>query len=202
MPKEEVGMDYRIEKDTLGEVRVPADKLWAAQTQRSSENFRIGTETMPKEIISAFAILKKSAAIVNGKLGKLDADKVDAITTAADEIVAGKWDAHFPLVVWQTGSGTQSNMNVNEVIANRANQLLEQKGSALRVHPNDDVNKSQSSNDTFPTAMHMASVVAVEEHVLPALRRLKKTLEKKSEEYKDLTNIGRSHLQDATPLTL
>lgn len=195
-------MDYRIEKDTLGEVKVPADKLWAAQTQRSSENFRIGTETMPKEIIRAFAILKKSAAIVNGKLGKLDADKVDAITTAADEIVAGKWDEHFPLVVWQTGSGTQSNMNVNEVIANRANQLLEQKNSALRVHPNDDVNKSQSSNDTFPTAMHMAAVVAVEDHVLPALRRLKKTLEKKSDEYKDLIKIGRTHLQDATPLTL
>ncbi|GIP00220.1 fumarate hydratase class II [Paenibacillus lautus] len=195
-------MDYRIEKDTLGEVKVPADKLWAAQTQRSSENFRIGTETMPKEIIRAFAILKKSAAIVNGKLGKLDADKVDAITTAADEIVAGKWDEHFPLVVWQTGSGTQSNMNVNEVIANRANQLLEQKDSALRVHPNDDVNKSQSSNDTFPTAMHMAAVVAVEDHVLPALRRLKKTLEKKRDEYKDLIKIGRTHLQDATPLTL
>ena len=128
-------MDYRIEKDTLGEVKVPADKLWAAQTQRSSENFRIGTETMPKEIIRAFAILKKSAAIVNGKLGKLDADKVDAITTAADEIVAGKWDEHFPLVVWQTGSGTQSNMNVNEVIANRANQPLEQKTAPCAFIP-------------------------------------------------------------------
>ncbi|GAB6927683.1 class II fumarate hydratase [Paenibacillus sp. JCM 10914] len=195
-------MDYRMEKDTIGEIKVPADKLWAAQTQRSSENFRIGTETMPQEIIRAFAILKKSAAIVNSKLGKLDEAKASAIATAADEIVDGKWDEHFPLVVWQTGSGTQSNMNVNEVIANRGNQLLEQQDSTLRIHPNDDVNKSQSSNDTFPTAMHMAAVIAMEENVLPALRRLKKTFEKKSDEYKDLIKIGRTHLQDATPLTL
>lgn len=195
-------MEYRIEKDTLGEVKVPADKLWAAQTQRSSENFRIGTETMPKEIIRAFAVLKKSAAIVNGKLGKLNEDKVWAITVAADEIIEGKHDEHFPLVVWQTGSGTQSNMNVNEVIANRGNQLLQEKGSDQRIHPNDDVNKSQSSNDTFPTAMHMAAVIAMEDSVLPSLQRLKKTLKEKSEEYKDLIKIGRTHLQDATPLTL
>lgn len=195
-------MDYRIEKDTLGEIKVPADKLWAAQTQRSLENFRIGTETMPMDIIRSFAVLKKSAAIVNGKLGKLEPGKVEAIVTAADEIIAGQWDEHFPLVVWQTGSGTQSNMNVNEVIARRANQLLKDKGADTAIHPNDDVNKSQSSNDTFPTAMHMAAVVAVEEQVLPALRRLKQTLADKRDEYKDLIKIGRTHLQDATPLTL
>lgn len=195
-------MDYRIEKDTLGEMKVPADKLWAAQTQRSLENFRIGTERMPLEIIRAFAVLKKSAAIANGKLGKLEEDKAQAITSAADEILAGQWDEHFPLVVWQTGSGTQSNMNVNEVIAARANQLLQDKGIHKRIHPNDDVNKSQSSNDTFPTAMHMAALIAVEDQVLPALQRLKHTLAKKSDQYKDLIKIGRTHLQDATPLTL
>ncbi|MGM1045507.1 MAG: class II fumarate hydratase [Bacillota bacterium] len=195
-------MDYRIEKDTLGEIKVPADKLWAAQTQRSFENFRIGTERMPMEIIRAFAILKKSAAIANAKLGKMDWDKADAIAAAADEILAGEQDEHFPLVVWQTGSGTQSNMNVNEVIASRGNQLLQEKGIAQSIHPNDDVNKSQSSNDTFPTAMHMAALIAVEEQVLPALQRLKHTLAVKSDEYKDLIKIGRTHLQDATPLTL
>lgn len=195
-------MDYRIEKDTLGEIKVPADKLWAAQTQRSFENFRIGTERMPMEIIRAFAILKKSAAIANAKLGKMDWDKADAIAAAADEILAGEQDEHFPLVVWQTGSGTQSNMNVNEVIASRGNQLLKEKGIAQSIHPNDDVNKSQSSNDTFPTAMHMAALIAVEEQVLPALQRLKHTLAVKSDEYKDLIKIGRTHLQDATPLTL
>ncbi|SMF65852.1 fumarase, class II [Paenibacillus uliginis N3/975] len=195
-------MDYRIEKDTLGEIKVPADKLWAAQTQRSFENFRIGTERMPMEIIRAFAILKKSAAIANAKLGKMDWDKADAIAAAADEILAGEQDEHFPLVVWQTGSGTQSNMNVNEVIASRGNQFLQEKGIAQSIHPNDDVNKSQSSNDTFPTAMHMAALIAVEEQVLPALQRLKHTLAVKSDEYKDLIKIGRTHLQDATPLTL
>lgn len=195
-------MDYRIEKDTLGEIKVPADKLWAAQTQRSFENFRIGTERMPHEMIRAFAILKKSAATTNAKLGKLDQDKANAIAAAADEIIAGRWDEHFPLVVWQTGSGTQSNMNVNEVIANRGNQILQEKGTAQYIHPNDDVNKSQSSNDTFPTAMHMAALIAVEEEVLPALQRLKHTLAEKAEEYQDLIKIGRTHLQDATPLTL
>ncbi|WP_054956822.1 class II fumarate hydratase [Paenibacillus dakarensis] len=195
-------MDYRIEKDTLGEIHVPADKLWAAQTQRSFENFRIGTERMPLEIVRAFAILKKSAAAVNAKLGKLDQSKAEAIAAAADEILAGDRDDHFPLVVWQTGSGTQSNMNVNEVIANRGNQILQEKGINQSIHPNDDVNKSQSSNDTFPTAMHMAALIAVENEVLPALQRLKHTLAKKSEEYKDLIKIGRTHLQDATPLTL
>lgn len=195
-------MEYRIERDTLGEMRVPADKLWGAQTQRSYQNFRIGTERMPREIIRVFAVLKKSAALVNQRLGKLDSDKAEAIAAAADEVLQGKWDEHFPLVVWQTGSGTQSNMNVNEVIANRANQLLEQRGSALRVHPNDDVNKAQSSNDTFPTAMHVAGLIAVEDQVLPALAALKETLRQKSEEYRDVIKIGRTHLQDATPLTL
>ncbi|WP_106767359.1 class II fumarate hydratase [Paenibacillus faecalis] len=195
-------MDYRIEKDTLGEIKVPADKLWAAQTQRSLENFRIGTEKMPIEIIRAFAILKKSAAIANAKLGKLDQIKADAIVEAADEILTGERDDHFPLVVWQTGSGTQSNMNMNEVIANRANQLLKEKGIEQSIHPNDDVNKSQSSNDTFPTAMHMAALIAMEDQLLPALQRLKHTLAVKSEEYMDLIKIGRTHLQDATPLTL
>ncbi len=195
-------MEYRIEKDTLGEMKVPADKLWGAQTQRSVQNFPIGTEPMPLEIIRVFAVLKKSAALANQRLGKLDKEKAEAIVAAADEIVQGKWDDHFPLVVWQTGSGTQSNMNVNEVIANRANQLLEQKGSPLRIHPNDDVNKSQSSNDTFPTAMHVAALIAIEDRVLPALATLKETLRQKSEAFKDIIKIGRTHLQDATPLTL
>lgn len=195
-------MEYRIEKDTLGEMKVPADKLWGAQTQRSFQNFKIGQEKMPLELIRMFAILKKAAALANQKLGKLDSEKAEAIVTAADEVIQGKWDEHFPLVVWQTGSGTQSNMNVNEVIAHRANQLLEQKGSSQRIHPNDDVNKSQSSNDTFPTAMHLAGLTAVEDQVLPALRALKETLRQKSEQFMDIIKIGRTHLQDATPLTL
>lgn len=195
-------MDYRIEKDTFGEIKVPADKLWAAQTQRSSENFRIGIETMPIPVIRALAMLKRSAAVVNHKLGKLDAAKADVIAAAADEIIQGSLDAHFPLVVWQTGSGTQSNMNVNEVIANRANQLLILQGSDLRIHPNDDVNQSQSSNDTFPTAMHMAALIELEDHVLPAIAQLKETLHAKSEAFKEIIKIGRTHLQDATPLTL
>ncbi|MBD8499446.1 class II fumarate hydratase [Paenibacillus arenosi] len=195
-------MEYRLEKDTLGEVKVPADKLWGAQTQRSFENFNIGTEQMPKPLIRMFAILKKSAALANEELGKLDNQKAQAIVTAADEVIAGNWDEHFPLVVWQTGSGTQSNMNVNEVIAHRANQLLEESGSTLRVHPNDDVNKSQSSNDTFPTAMHMAALVAVEEEVLPSIHKLKETLLQKSQQFESIIKIGRTHLQDATPITL
>ena len=164
-------MEYRIEHDTMGEVRVPADKYWAAQTQRSFENFKIGTERMPIEIIRAFAILKKGAAMANCKLGNLARDKMEAIVAACDEITAGKLDDHFPLVVWQTGSGTQSNMNVNEVIANRANELAGKK----LVHPNDDVNRSQSSNDTFPTAMHIAAVTAVRERLLPAVAQLEAT---------------------------
>ncbi|PED09569.1 class II fumarate hydratase [Bacillus pseudomycoides] len=195
-------MEYRIERDTLGEMKVPADKLWAAQTQRSKENFPIGTEHMPIEIVQAFAILKKSAAISNQKLGKLSEEKAQAIVEAADEIIAGKWNEHFPLVVWQTGSGTQSNMNVNEVIANRGNQILKGKGLDVHIHPNDDVNMSQSSNDTFPTALHVACVIAVENQVLPAITKLKVTLEKKANEFQNIIKIGRTHLQDATPLTL
>ncbi|WP_080840726.1 class II fumarate hydratase [Cohnella massiliensis] len=195
-------MNSRIEKDSLGEIRVPADKLWAAQTQRSFENFKIGTEKMPLPLIRAFAILKKSAAIVNRQLGGLDGDKADAISAAADEVMTGVWDDHFPLVVWQTGSGTQTNMNVNEVIANRANQILQGKGIEKRVHPNDDVNRSQSSNDTFPTAMHIAAYAAVVDEVLPAAERLRATLADKSASFADVIKIGRTHLQDATPITL
>lgn len=195
-------LEYRIEKDTIGEIRVPAHKLWGPQTQRSKENFQIGNEKMPIEVIRAFATLKKCAAIANYKLGKLSDAKVKAISTAADEIIAGKWDDHFPLVVWQTGSGTQSNMNVNEVIANRANELLKEQNSKEVVHPNDDVNKSQSSNDTFPTALHIAAVEIVENYLMPRLQLLKATLKEKSESFKDIIKIGRTHLQDATPLTL
>ncbi|CAM3854767.1 class II fumarate hydratase [Bacillus paramycoides] len=195
-------MEYRIERDTLGEMKVPADKLWAAQTQRSKENFPIGTEHMPLEIVKAFAILKKSAALSNQKLGKLSEEKAQAIVEAADEVIVGKWNEHFPLVVWQTGSGTQSNMNVNEVIANRGNQILKEKGSDVYIHPNDDVNMSQSSNDTFPTALHVACVIAVENHVLPAITKLKETLAEKVTAFEHIIKIGRTHLQDATPLTL
>ncbi|MED1409766.1 MULTISPECIES: class II fumarate hydratase [Bacillus] len=195
-------MEYRIERDTLGEMKVPADKLWAAQTQRSKENFPIGTEHMPLEIVKAFAILKKSAALSNQKLGKLSEEKAQAIVEAADEVIVGKWNEHFPLVVWQTGSGTQSNMNVNEVIANRGNQILKEKGSDVHIHPNDDVNMSQSSNDTFPTALHVACVIAVENHVLPAITKLKETLAEKVTAFEHIIKIGRTHLQDATPLTL
>lgn len=195
-------MEFRIEHDTFGEVKVPADRLWAAQTQRSRENFQIGWEKMPLEIVKAFAVLKKGAALANSKLGKLEKDKADAIVQAADEIIGGKWDEEFPLVVWQTGSGTQSNMNVNEVIANRANQILRDKGVDVHIHPNDDVNKSQSSNDTYPTALHIAALLAVEESVLPALDELKATLDDKAKAFADIIKIGRTHLQDATPLTL
>ena len=191
-------MDYRIEHDTMGEVRVPANRCWGAQTQRSHENFPIGTEKIPQEIISAFAVLKKAAALANCKLGNLDARRANAIAAACDEILAGKLDDEFSLVVWQTGSGTQSNMNVNEVVAARANALLGEK----LVHPNDHVNKSQSSNDTFPTAMHIAALTAAEDHVLPALDGLAATFERLSAEYADVIKVGRTHLQDATPLTL
>ena len=191
-------MDYRIEHDTMGEVRVPANRCWGAQTQRSHENFPIGTEKIPQEIIHAFAVLKKAAALANCKLGNLDARRANAIAAACDEILTGKLDDEFPLVVWQTGSGTQSNMNVNEVVAARANALLGEK----LVHPNDHVNKSQSSNDTFPTAMHIAALTAAEDHVLPALDGLAATFERLSAEYADVIKVGRTHLQDATPLTL
>ena len=191
-------MESRIEHDTMGEVRVPADKYWAAQTQRSFENFKIGTERMPLEIIRAFAILKKGAAMANWKLGNLARDKMEAIVAVCDEITAGKLDDQFPLVVWQTGSGTQSNMNVNEVIANRANELAGKK----LVHPNDDVNRSQSSNDTFPTAMHIAALTAIEDRVLPGLDLLAGTLAGLSRRYENIIKTGRTHLQDATPLTL
>ncbi|UOF89790.1 class II fumarate hydratase [Fodinisporobacter ferrooxydans] len=195
-------MQYRMEHDTMGEIQVAADKLWGAQTQRSSQNFRIGTERMPLEVIRAFAILKKGAALANQKLGRLAPDKATAIVKAAEEILAGELDDHFPLVVWQTGSGTQSNMNVNEVIAHRGNQWLEQNGSQSRIHPNDDVNMSQSSNDTFPTAMHIAGVLAIEDQVLPSLFKLQETFRQKMEDFDDIIKIGRTHLQDATPLTL
>jgi fumarate hydratase class II len=195
-------MEFRVEHDTLGEVNVPAERLWAAQTQRSKDNFKIGWEKMPLEIVHAFAILKKGAALANQKLNALDTEKAKAIANAADEVIAGKWNDEFPLVVWQTGSGTQSNMNINEVLANRANQLLEAGGSEARVHPNDDVNKAQSSNDTFPTALHIAAVQAIEKNVFHALDELKTTLDKKAQEFSDVVKIGRTHLQDAVPLTV
>ena len=191
-------MEYRLEHDTMGEVRVPADRYWGAQTQRSFENFRIGTEKIPPEVIRAFAVVKLAAARANAQLGVLDARRAGAIETACHEILDGSLDGNFPLAVWQTGSGTQTNMNVNEVIAHRANELL---GENL-VHPNDHVNCSQSSNDTFPTAMHVAARVALEEQVLPAIGRLTATLDRLSAEYRDVVKIGRTHLQDAVPLTL
>jgi fumarate hydratase, class II len=197
-------MAYRIEKDTMGEVQVPADRYWGAQTQRSIQNFTIGGQKMPMEVIRAFAYLKKAAALTNQEAGILSADKAEIIGRVCDEIVSGQLDDQFPLVVWQTGSGTQSNMNVNEVVANRAHVLL---GGHLNddkkaIHPNDDVNKSQSSNDTFPTAMHIAGYAMVVEHTLPRLRELQQTMERLAEENKDIVKIGRTHLMDATPLTL
>ncbi|MDP4084757.1 MAG: class II fumarate hydratase [Bacillota bacterium] len=195
-------MDYRIEKDTMGEIKVPANKYWGAQTQRSKENFKIGGEHMPSEVISAFAILKRSAAVVNEGLGKLNSNKAKAIIEACDEILEGKLNEHFPLVVWQTGSGTQSNMNVNEVIANRGNEWLKENGYEEKIHPNDDVNMSQSSNDTFPTAMHIAGVKVVIEKLIPAIGKLQDTFQQKEQEFNHIVKIGRTHLQDATPLTL
>ncbi|MCB7155033.1 class II fumarate hydratase [Bacillus stercoris] len=195
-------MEYRIERDTMGEVKVPADKFWGAQTQRSKENFKIGSEKMPMRVVKAFAILKRSTALANKRLGNLDAEKAEAIAAVCDEVLKGKYDDNFPLVVWQTGSGTQSNMNMNEVVANRATALLKEKNSDLTIHPNDDVNRSQSSNDTFPTAMHVAAVLAVYEQLVPALDQLRNTLDEKAKAYNDIVKIGRTHLQDATPLTL
>ena len=195
-------MEFRIERDTFGEIKVQADRLWGAQTERSKQNFRIGTETMPIEIIHAFAVLKKSAAKSNYTLGHLCVHKMEAITYATDEIIAGRVNDHFPLVVWQTGSGTQSNMNVNEVIANLGNAYLQSQGKQERLHPNDDVNMSQSSNDTFPTALHVSALLAVEQHLLPAIDRLANTLRSKADQYQNIIKVGRTHLQDATPLTL
>ncbi|MYL62487.1 class II fumarate hydratase [Bacillus hwajinpoensis] len=195
-------MDYRIERDTIGEIKVPADKMWGAQTQRSKQNFKIGNEQMPLEVVKAFAMLKKGAALANQRLGKLEDVKAEAIVKAADEVINDDHNEHFPLVVWQTGSGTQSNMNMNEVLAFRANELLQEQGSEERIHPNDDVNKSQSSNDTFPTALHVAAVLSVEDHLYPALIELKETLYQKMQDNEHIIKIGRTHLQDATPLTL
>lgn len=191
-------MEYRIEKDSFGELKVPKEKYWGAQTQRSYQNFKIGQEKMPFELIRAFAVLKKAAVITNNKIGLIEDKIANAICEVADEILAGKLDNHFPLAVWQTGSGTQTNMNVNEVIANRGNEIL---GERL-IHPNDHVNKSQSSNDTFPTAMHISAVLKIEEKLLPEIKNLKETFEKLIEENKDVIKTGRTHLQDATPLTL
>ncbi|MFA5620476.1 MAG: class II fumarate hydratase [Weeksellaceae bacterium] len=198
-------MEYRIEKDTMGEIKVPADKYWGAQTERSHENFKIGpVGSMPKEIINAFAYLKKAAAHANAELGVLPIEKRDLIAKVCDEILAGKLDDQFPLVIWQTGSGTQSNMNVNEVIANRAQVLSGGKiGVGEKVlMPNDDVNKSQSSNDTFPTAMHIAAYKMLIEKTIPGVAQLRDTLKRKAEDFKDVVKIGRTHLMDATPLTL
>lgn len=189
-------MQYRIEKDTMGEMQVPADKYWGAQTQRSFENFKIGVEKMPKEIIHAFGILKKAAALANHELGKLPLEKLNAITAATDKVIAGELNDNFPLAVWQTGSGTQSNMNSNEVIANYANSLV---GSKL-IHPNDDVNKSQSSNDTFPTAMHISAVLAIEDKLLPAIAQLIATFKRLEAENEGIVKSGRTHLQDAVPV--
>ncbi len=202
-PLEESKLSNRIEKDTMGEIEVPNDRYWGAQTQRSIKNFKIGGDRFPREMIRAFGILKKSAAVTNEKLGLLEKEKCEAIVKAASEVIEGKLDDHFPLVIWQTGSGTQTNMNSNEVISNRAIEILGGEiGSKTPVHPNDDVNKAQSSNDTFPTAMHIAVAEQIEHRLVPMLEKLTKTLEIKSKEFKDIVKIGRTHFMDATPLTL
>ncbi len=193
----------RTERDTFGNIEVPAERLWGAQTQRSLINFRFPGETMPIAVVHAQAMVKRASAVVNMELGVLDRKKGNAIAKAADEVLAGKHDQEFPLVVWQTGSGTQTNMNVNEVLANRASEILGgERGENRLVHPNDDVNKGQSSNDTFPTAMHVAAVIALEKQLKPAVRKLRDTLNKKSKQFAKIVKIGRTHLQDATPLTL
>ncbi|HVE11551.1 MAG TPA: class II fumarate hydratase [Paraburkholderia sp.] len=195
--------DVRMERDTFGEIAVPNARLWGAQTQRSLQNFKISTEKQSPELINALAVIKRAAAEVNLGLGVLDANKAKAIIHAADEIIEGKHPEEFPLAVWQTGSGTQTNMNLNEVIANRASELLGgERGEARLVHPNDDVNRGQSSNDVFPTAMHVAAAVAIEKHLVPALKTLRDTLDSKAKAFRDIVKIGRTHLQDATPLTL
>lgn len=195
--------DFRIETDSMGEVRVPADRYWGAQTQRSVENFRIGGERMPEPLIRALGLVKKAAAIANRDLGALEPRLADAIAAAADDVIDGRLAEHFPLVVWQTGSGTQTNMNANEVIAGRANEMLGgRRGAKAPVHPNDHVNLGQSSNDSFPTAMHVAAVERIHRHLLPALGSLRQALEDKAEAFAGIVKIGRTHLQDATPLTL
>lgn len=196
-------MSNRIEHDTMGEVAVPSDAMWGAQTQRSLENFKIGTERMPRAMIRAMGLVKKSAAITNASLNQIPQDIADAIVGSADEVIAGQWDSQFPLVVWQTGSGTQSNMNCNEVIANIANQKLGNPlGSQKPVHPNDHVNRAQSTNDSFPTAIHVAAALQINELLIPAVTTLRDTLDKKAKEFDSIVKIGRTHLQDATPLTL
>jgi fumarate hydratase class II len=193
----------RIEHDTMGDIEVPSDKLWGAQTQRSLHHFNFPGEEMPIEVVQAQVLVKKAAAAANKALGVLDEKKAGAIIAAADEALAGKLDTHFPLVVWQTGSGTQTNMNVNEVLANRASELLGgERGQKRLVHENDDVNKGQSSNDTFPTAMHVAAVIALVRTLKPAVKKLRDTLDRKAQEFMNIVKIGRTHLQDATPLTL
>jgi fumarate hydratase class II len=195
--------NFRIERDTLGEVKVPDAALWGAQTQRSLKNFKVSGERMPKMLIQALAVVKKAAALVNKELGALDEEKADAIAQAADEVLDGQHDEQFPLVVWQTGSGTQTNMNMNEVLANRASELLSgPRGMDRLIHPNDHVNRGQSSNDVFPTAMHVAAVRALREDLIPAVTDLHGALQEKRREFADVVKIGRTHLQDATPLTL
>lgn len=195
-------MEFRIEKDTMGDVQVPANAYWGAQTQRSTENFKIGGDRFPREMIKALGVLKKCAALTNTQLGLLKAEKSEWIVKAADEVIKGELDAHFPLVVWQTGSGTQTNMNANEVIANRAMTMMGLKLPSKDIHPNDDVNKGQSSNDTFPTAMHIAVADQIHHHLLPRMKKLAAALEKKQNEFASIVKIGRTHLMDATPLTL
>ncbi|HVJ25155.1 MAG TPA: lyase family protein, partial [Burkholderiales bacterium] len=193
----------RLEKDSFGTIEVPAERLWGAQTERSRRFFRISGERMPLALIYALALVKKAAATVNADLGLLSTEKAQAIARAADEVLAGRHDAEFPLVVWQTGSGTQTNMNVNEVLANRASELLGgERGQKRLVHPNDDVNLGQSSNDVFPTAMHIAAARALREEVLPAVEALAATLQEKTDAFASIIKMGRTHLQDATPLTL
>jgi len=195
--------DYRIERDTFGDIQVPAERLWGAQTQRSLENFRISGERMPRELIHALVLVKRCCAHVNLELKELDAAKARAVMAAADEVLAGRHEDEFPLVVWQTGSGTQTNMNVNEVLANRASEIMGgERGEQRLIHPNDDVNRGQSSNDVFPTAMHVAAAQAVHDGLIPALKKLRDTLAAKSDAFGDIVKIGRTHLQDATPLTL
>ncbi|MFL6677425.1 MAG: lyase family protein, partial [Burkholderiaceae bacterium] len=195
--------EQRIEHDAWGDIPVPGEHLWGAQTQRSIEHFAISTERMPPELLQALALVKSAAAAVNVRSGRLPADKGEAIARAVAEVIEGRWDAEFPLSVWQTGSGTQSNMNMNEVLANRASQLLGGPlGLERLVHPNDDVNLGQSSNDVFPTAMHVAAVQGIAQHVIPALQGLRATLDAKAQAFDDIVKIGRTHLQDATPLTL
>ena len=195
-------MSHRTEKDSMGEIQVPADKYWGAQTQRSLQNFKIGHDQFPREMIRALGVLKKCAAKTNGELGLLENEKAELIQKAADQVIQGELDDNFPLVVWQTGSGTQTNMNTNEVIANRASELKTGSLEEKFVHPNDDVNKAQSSNDTFPTAMHIAVAEQVVHKLVPALKTLHTALEAKQNEFKDIVKIGRTHLMDATPLTL